>query len=91
MEGAVEVEKRRWMQVITELKSPQSTRQWYLEAEVLDNVEREENQNFKLLAYFRKFLDDFLYWTIHKYLLNTCDEPNTVLHAYSVLLSLLSN
>lgn len=90
MEGA-EVEKRRWMQVITELKTPQSTRQWYLEAEVLDNVEREENQNFKLLAYFRKFLDDFLYWIIQKYLLNTCDEPNTVLRACSVLLSLLSN
>lgn len=90
MEGAVEIEKR-WMPVITELKTPQSTRQWYLEAEVLDNIEREENQNFKLLAYFKKFLDDFLCWIIQKYLLNTCDEPNTVLCACSILLSLLSN
>lgn len=79
------------MQVITELKTPQSTRHWYLKAEVLDNVEREENQNFKLLAYFRKFLDNSLCSVIQKYLLNTSDEPNTVLCAYSVLLSLLSN
>lgn len=91
MGETVGMEKRRWIQVITELKTPQSTRQWYMEAEVLDNVEREENQNFKLLAYFRKFLDYFLCSVIQNYLLNTCDETNTVLCACSVLLSILSN
>ena len=59
--------------------------QAYLEAEILNNGKREENQYFKLLPYFRKFLDIFICSILQQNLLSTCYEPNIIPYAWEVL------
>ena len=59
--------------------------QGYLEAETLNNGKGEENQYFKLLPYFRKFLDIFICSILQQNLLSTCYEPDIVPYAWAVL------
>ena len=59
--------------------------QGYLEAEIINNGKGEENQYFKLLPNFRKFLDIFICSVLQQNLLSTCYEPDIVPYAWEVL------